>query len=141
MLPYYAVTLIILSQILQLLNYIPPIQAPVQMMLKEQNQQALIGMTLLIGVIGPFFEEIMFRGLIYRVARDRVGVWRAMIATSLLFAIVHGHVAAFIPIFVLGITLNYLYEKTHSIIPGAVMHATHNAIMIGATLSMKGLIG
>ncbi len=140
MIPIYILALVALTQVMQLFNYTPPVQAPVQMLLKEDSQRILLGMTFLVGIAGPFFEEILFRGILYRVIRDYVGVMRGMLITSILFAGIHAHLAAFFPILLLGLTLNYLYEKTHSILPGAIMHAMHNTLMIGAAFALRGVL-
>ncbi|MFT5206889.1 MAG: membrane protease YdiL (CAAX protease family) [Candidatus Omnitrophota bacterium] len=140
MIPIYVLALIALTQVMQLFNYTAPVQAPVQMLLKEDSQHVLLGMTLLVGIAGPFFEEILFRGILYRVVRNYLGATRGILITSLLFAAIHAHMAAFVPILLLGLTLNYLYEKTHSILPGAIMHAMHNTLMVGAAFGLRGVL-
>ncbi len=51
-----------------------------------------------------------------------------IVASSLLFALVHlGHGPDPIPLFVLALMLGYLYQKTHRIWPGVIVHACLNA--------------
>ena len=46
-------------------------------------------MFLLIAIYGPFVEELGFRGIIYQGYRSRGNVWKAILLSSLLFAIRH----------------------------------------------------
>ena len=62
-----------------------------------------------------------------------------MFATSGIFALLHLNLIAFLPIFILGLCLSFLYEKTGSLVPCMVLHMTHNLIMVGMTLGFHTL--
>jgi membrane protease YdiL (CAAX protease family) len=85
---------------------------------------------LAVAVIAPFAEEIVFRGFIYGGLRARFGVAVATISSTLFFTALHFSIEQFIPIFVLGLFLAWLYEKTGSLYPGIILHATNNAIAL-----------
>jgi membrane protease YdiL (CAAX protease family) len=139
MIPVYMFILGVLMLVLSLLKMESPVQAPVQILYTESNTAALWAFALFMGVLGPWFEEILFRGFLYPVLRARAGVWTGVLATSILFAALHGHGIAFAPILVLGLALNLLYERSGSVIPGAVLHMTHNCAMLAVTFWIKGM--
>lgn len=139
MIPVYMLVLGVLMLVLSLLKINSPVQAPVQILYTESNTAALWAFAIFMGVLGPWFEEILFRGFLYPLLRARAGVWMGVLATSLIFAALHGHGIAFAPILVLGLALNLLYERSGSVIPGAVLHMTHNCAMLAVTFWIKGM--
>jgi hypothetical protein len=83
-----------------------------------------------VAVIAPLTEEIFFRGFLYAGLRTRVGMPKAMLISTLFFTALHFSVDAFIPIFVLGLFLAWVYEKTGSLYPGILLHAANNGIAL-----------
>ncbi|HPC46555.1 MAG TPA: CPBP family intramembrane metalloprotease [Deltaproteobacteria bacterium] len=73
---------------------------------------------------GPFAEELFFRGLLYGLARKRMGAAACTAATALLFASMHG-----VPSVVQlagGVMFALLYEWRRTVWPGFVLHASAN---------------
>ncbi len=83
---------------------------------------------LVVGLIGPFLEEILFRGFLFPTLRNHFGYKRSLIYSSVVFAGLHQSVTAFLPILVLSLALGYLYEKTGSLWPSITLHATNNMV-------------
>lgn len=81
-------------------------------------------------VIAPIAEEIFFRGFMYGGLRGRIGAVGAMLVSTIFFTALHFSIDQFIPIFFLGLFLAWLYEKTGSLYPGMLLHATNNAISL-----------
>lgn len=81
-------------------------------------------------LLAPVAEEIFFRGFLYGGLRARIGVIGAMLASTLFFTALHFSIDAFIPIFVLGLFLAWLYEKTGSLYPGIILHAANNGVAV-----------
>lgn len=77
---------------------------------------------LVIGILVPIMEELLFRIIIYRRVRAVYGIVAGGIASALLFAVVHGNITQGIYAFVMGIVIVYLYEKIGS---GAVCMLFH----------------
>lgn len=76
-------------------------------------------------------EEIMFRGILYPAFRERYGAVRGILITSALFALVHPQLpGGFLPLMTLGAAFNVAYEKRGSLLPGMVMHAMNNGILL-----------
>jgi uncharacterized protein len=83
-----------------------------------------------VAVVAPIAEEIVFRGFLYGGLRQRIGVIGAMLVSASFFTALHMSLDLFIPIFVLGIFLAWLYEYTGSLYPGILLHAANNAISV-----------
>jgi membrane protease YdiL (CAAX protease family) len=125
----------------QVVSYKFPPQPVVEMYLREEKHGTLVFFTLFVAVLGPVMEEIFFRGFAYKAFRTRFGVPAGTLVTAAIFAILHASLIAFVPIFLLGIYLTYLYEETGSLVPGMTAHILHNLLMVGLTLGFKSLSG
>ena len=86
---------------------------------------------LLICVIAPFLEEIIFRGFIYAGLRRRFAPTAAMVISALLFGAAHITQAfgGMIAIMLVGVLLAALYERTRLLWPSIVAHALHNTLV------------
>lgn len=83
------------------------------------------------GLIAPLVEEIVFRGFFYGWLRTRFGQPLSMTVSAGLFSLLHG-IALLIPaLFVVGLMLAWIYEKSGSLWPVIVMHSAFNTIMLG----------
>lgn len=87
---------------------------------------------LLGGVVAPIKEELLFRGLIYPPLRQAHGKGKGMLLTGLFFATLHLDLVRFIPLFIGGVVLAWLYERSSSIWPAIVAHGTWNILMAAA---------
>lgn len=84
------------------------------------------GVILLMVIIGPLGEEILFRGMIYTSLRKRRGILASLILSSIFFAFVHGQFIHLFPIFLIAFILAYLYEYTNSIVSSITLHVSVN---------------
>jgi membrane protease YdiL (CAAX protease family) len=78
-------------------------------------------------VLAPVAEEFIFRGVLFPFLKQRGWPKLAWIGVSLLFALIHGAAAIFIPLFVLALALTWLYEKTGNLLASIVVHSLFNA--------------
>lgn len=106
----------------------------------ERSVVVLVGFALMVGFLAPIAEELFFRGFLYGVLRERLGVgWAAAIAGTV-FGVVH---VAGTPVrtlgilIVLGVGLCIVYQKTNSLLPGMALHSLHNAIAFSATKELR----
>ena len=74
-----------------------------------------------IAVIPPFFEELFFRGIILNLLDKNKGVG-GIILSSMIFAMFHLDIFAFLQIFILGMILGYLYKISNSIFVPMFFH-------------------
>ncbi len=80
--------------------------------------------------IAPFFEELMFRGLLFPYLVKHAGLAKGTVLASLLFAAMHFHLPSFLPLLLLSAVLCLAYWRTGSLWVGIGMHATFNAVSI-----------
>ena len=91
----------------------------------------LIGFTtagLFLLFIGPFIEEVLFRGFIYNVFNTTWPTWFASLLSAILFALIHFQLQNIIPLIFLGILLNYVYHRTGSIWTAVAFHMLNNTV-------------
>ena len=81
-------------------------------------------------LIGPFAEEVFFRGFLLTALVPALGAFRAAVVASALFAVGHVDVGVMTPFFVTGLLLSWLYLRTRSIWPPMLAHAGQNALAI-----------
>ncbi len=79
-------------------------------------------------IIAPVMEEFAFRGFIYNVLRQRVGIIAASLSSSLFFAAVHTSLAQTPVLFIFGCAQCWLYEKTQSLRYPILLHMVFNTI-------------
>ena len=78
-------------------------------------------------VLAPIVEEIFFRGFVFQGFRQRYGWVSAMLVSSAVFAAAHLDLVAFLPTFILGCLLAYMFQRSNSIWPGVILHFLVNA--------------
>lgn len=102
----------------------------------EAMQQNATFFTILIAfisaaVISPVYEEIFYRGFLYRWLRTRIGFNGALLLSSLIFTIIHIPTYNVMPVnFISGILFALAYERTNSIWPSVLIHGLTNGIMV-----------
>jgi membrane protease YdiL (CAAX protease family) len=87
---------------------------------------------LLIVIAAPISEEVCFRGMLFGGLRRDLSRIPAALLAGLVFGGLHATtgVAAVPPLVFLGFVLCLLYEKTGSIVPGILLHALNNAVVL-----------
>ncbi len=85
------------------------------------------------------WEETLFRGLFMQGLKRDIGRFAAILVSAGVFAAVHDSVTVMPPIFVMGIILGYIYEKTDSLWASIGFHATFNASQIALLLLARGV--
>jgi len=91
-------------------------------------------------VAAPLAEEMVFRGLIYRLGRRAWGPWPAAVVSSLVFGLVHGEPWYLFGLLALGLLLAAVYELTGSLWSAVVVHAVHNAVALALLVTQGGLV-
>lgn len=79
-------------------------------------------------VITSIFEEVIFRGLLFKRLRGRLSFRTSVVLASLVFAVAHMQWNVAVDTFALSIVLCWLVEKSDSIIPGIGLHMLKNGI-------------
>lgn len=86
----------------------------------------LIAMLLVATVLAPINEELLFRGVVFRFCRQRFGRAIALTVSGVLFGLLHGNWAGFVPLAVLGVALALAYEHSGDIRVPIVAHGLFN---------------
>lgn len=89
---------------------------------------------LLAGILVPILEELLFRRLWFGALRRRYGFWEASLLPSLAFGLIHGAVA-FGAVFLSGMVLCWLYERTGRILAPMLVHVANNILVLALPAS------
>lgn len=94
---------------------------------------------LALGLFGPLWEEIYFRGFLYPALRERWGHGVGEMLSVTLFTLAHVEMfpAAFI-IFLMGLILTEIYRWTGSISVVILAHGVHNLLTLWVLILIKG---
>ena len=87
---------------------------------------------LVVGMLAPIAEEMVFRGAILRTLLKIFNPrrhWWPIVISALLFALVHGNLLQGTHAFLVGLLLGWMYYRTDSIIPGIVFHWINNSVV------------
>jgi membrane protease YdiL (CAAX protease family) len=127
----------VVNQIAAYYGVTPEMQDVVQWVLEEQSIFILASLIFFGIFIAPLIEEIIFRGFLQPALRNTLGGRYAVVASASLFAAVHMDVFAALQIFILGMLLGYLYEKTQTLVASVVVHVLHNSFTLVFLLFFK----
>jgi membrane protease YdiL (CAAX protease family) len=94
----------------------------------------LVLVVVIIAVLAPLSEELLFRGYIFGALRNWKGWVPAAVITGLVFGAVHigsSPIGYALPLAIFGFGLCVLYQRTGSLYPGIALHAVNNAFALG----------
>ena len=86
-------------------------------------------------VMTPIVEETLFRGLLFRVLRGYWTFWPAALASGIWFGALHLSASGFPLHTVTGVLYAWAYERSGSLWPPILAHASINAIIFNAAIS------
>lgn len=85
-----------------------------------------VGTVIMVCIMAPFLEEMLFRGVILRSFVKQYSTKNAIILSSLLFGAAHLNIYQFVVGVCMGLVLGWIYVRTHSIWPCILLHAFYN---------------
>lgn len=83
---------------------------------------------IVLGLLAPLSEEIVFRGAILRTLLTSMKPWTAILISAFIFGLIHMNPAQIPFAFLAGILLGWMYWRTGSILPGMAYHWANNSI-------------
>lgn len=86
------------------------------------------GLVVLGGILAPVAEELYFRGVLYGWMRQRWSPTVGMLASAAIFASIHLQPQVMPEIFLVGVILAWLYERSGSLFPGILLHMAMNIL-------------
>jgi membrane protease YdiL (CAAX protease family) len=98
-------------------------------------------------ILAPLFEEIIFRGFLFKIFFDMAGPLVAVVMTAFLFALLHvpqllPSWAGIVMIFVVGLVLGTVRQRSSSLIPPLIVHTAYNGMLFAmyalSTFVQKG---
>lgn len=102
--------------------------------------QLLIGVFAIV-VVSPFFEEVLFRGIVFGELRTVMRPWSANTVQAVLFGLAHAVLFQSIFAFAVGIVLGIVYYKVKSIQTVAICHGVFNLSVIFTQSEMSPQAG
>jgi membrane protease YdiL (CAAX protease family) len=104
-----------------------------QLSLAQLDRDARLWLLALSVLAAPLFEELIFRGILYRGFRHSLGPGLSALASALVFALVHPAATA-LPVFVMAWLAASVYERTRWLATPVAAHMTYNAVVFGSAL-------
>ena len=138
--PWLFLLLFAIIEFIKRLGWTPPAEPIQELIFGEHRRSVLILTGILACVVGPFAEELFFRGLLYTAIRQRASRLMAMLGSGATFALIHMNPVGFLPIMALGCLLAYLYERTGSLLAPLTVHILHNTILMSFAFVLKRLL-
>ena len=89
-------------------------------------------LTLLAVVMAPLFEELFFRGFLFRGLANSWGWVAGGLVSAVAFGSAHMQLSVMIPLCALGFLLAWVYKQTGSLWTSIALHAIFNAISVVA---------
>ena len=121
--------------VLVIATFLPRTETPIEKLLTSNTAMSMF---VIFGIaVAPLFEEIIFRGFLFKVFWEIGGSGVAIVFTAALFALSHavqlaGNWPSVILIFVVGCVLSVIRYRANSIIPTLIIHTSYNATLFGA---------
>jgi CAAX protease family protein len=96
-------------------------------------------------IITSFSEEFFFRGIIQNYISRKLtpikdGNIFAIIISAIIFALFHfpfTEVTAFSGVFIFGIIIGWLYDKTHNLWPPIFMHGIQDLVFLSSAVTLQ----
>lgn len=115
-------------------------QPIVSFLIEHQGLRDRLSVIMIAVVAAPLTEELVFRGCLYGILRQVGGRFLAVVVSSVLFALIHGHIPSLAGLMILAVGLSLLYEKTASLWAPILLHAAFNGLSIYGTLQWPNLM-
>lgn len=104
----------------------------------QEDESTLLLFAFFAVVAAPLFEEILFRGFLFGGLRRWLGPWSAAVLSAAVFALYHLEIDTLPGLFVLGLALAWLRERTGGLAAPIAMHACYNAVQVAGILVARG---
>lgn len=102
---------------------------------------------LMLAILAPVMEEVLFRGILLESVREKYSSGRAIVMSALMFGVIHVIPQQVVNAFVIGLILGFIYVRTDSLWPVIIIHALNNAMAYvimqwsdGANITVRSLI-
>lgn len=131
---------VVINPVMSFISIVMPDQFDEYVKLSERvmgSEVSPILIFLTIVVVGPLAEEIVFRGMIYRVLRKGFGFAVSAVITSFIFSIYHMNFVQALYVFIVSWVLCVVYERTKSFWLTAILHISFNGATFGLSWGLQ----
>lgn len=97
-----------------------------------RSASGLVLFVVLAVVMAPLFEEVFFRGFLFRGFAESWGWFWGAVASGVIFALAHLQLDVAVPLFALGFVLAWVYHRTGSLWTSIALHAVFNGVSVMA---------
>ena len=104
----------------------PPPQTSVRLLsgVRDPGLRALA--LLVVGIVAPIAEEILFRGVVFRILWRRLNLTGGVVLSAVLFSAAHLDPAHALHLAAIGMVLAWIVSRSGSLYPGMILHALIN---------------
>jgi membrane protease YdiL (CAAX protease family) len=117
---------------------------PVNHLFKAAHGPGFVLVAILTTLIAPFFEEWLFRGVVFRAIAEgltgvprRVAVTLGVVVSAGLFGLAHGEALQFVGLAAFGVVLALIVYRTRRLVPSFITHASFNAVALAAVIAQR----
>lgn len=104
------------------------------------DRASMIAVVLFGSLIGPIFEEMVFRGFLQPLFARSLGAWPAIVLADIPFALLHGPAWQWIFIIgIAGLVLGYVRHRSGSTAASTLVHVGYNATLFVAFLIQRSI--
>ncbi|MCV3742737.1 CPBP family intramembrane metalloprotease [Lentilactobacillus hilgardii] len=124
----FAVSLIGIVLFSALSDLVVPTTENQTMLEQSINANTAVGFVLMVVIVSPILEELIFRGLfINLIFKDNL-FWLPIIASAAVFALFHetANIPQYLIYFVMGMILGFAYMKTGRLLTSILLHMANN---------------
>jgi len=135
------------------INHLKNFTAPTQKLTGGSHGGGFVVIAIMTVVLAPFFEELFFRGLLFKAlarlftpaaigpsTRRTIGVAVAVVADGLLFGAAHAELAQLAGLAVFGMILAVISYRTGRLGMNMIAHASFNLVAVLVVVGNRGTI-
>ncbi len=111
-------------------------QTATNLIMQAEGRWESFAVILMVSILAPFSEELLFRGYIYHSLRAYKSTWFSVLAASLMFGCMHYDLFRLLPLTLVGIFLNIVAIRSESLFGSMVMHGVWNFMMASLVLAL-----
>lgn len=115
----------------------PKLQEVAVALTDDQPLSARIYLLSVATVVAPFFEELMFRGIILPALAKVMRLGWAIVLVAVLFALVHLNVTSLLPLFIMSVAFSLAYLYSGNLLVPALMHGLFNAFNLALLTALR----
>lgn len=136
LLPPVWLTMLFTEGFFRFMDWDLELQPMVRSVRGEASVAQNLAVLVLIGFVGPFLEEVIFRGVLFPVLVRKAGVWPGLLVQAALFSVIHLHAPSAPALFVLAVVLGLQYLYTRRLMTCVWTHALFNCMTLFYTLTL-----